>query len=169
MMHLGHRVGALVDGQMGPGEEERAWAHVHTCPSCRAAVEREGWVKRQLACLSLADSGSAPQALKGSLSSQASFAAYPDHAQDPVHSHDRGRRLGGLAAIGAGSVGAAMFGVMAFSAAPAQAPAGEGRVPPASFRTTPVANPSPGRDATTTNEDAADLVRAVVSAWRMGL
>ncbi len=169
MMHLGHRVGALVDGQLGAAEEERAWSHVLTCASCRAAVEREGWVKRQLACLSLGDSGSAPLSLKGSLSSPASFAAYPDRMADPVHTHERGRRLGGLAAIGAGSVGAAMFGVMAFSAAPAQAPGVDRRVPPAYFRTSPVASPSPGVVATTRSDEAADLIRQVVAVYRLGL
>lgn len=166
-MHLGHRVGALVDGQLSPSEEERAWAHVHTCPTCRAAVEREGWVKRQLASLSLADSGPAPQTLKGSLCTRSAFATYPDQAP----AEERGRRLGGLAAIGAGSVGAAMFGVLALSAAPAEAPAMDRRVPTASFLSTPAVSPGPGRSNTRSNTDqeAVELMRVVLSTWRMGL
>jgi len=162
MMHLGPRVGALVDGQLSPADEERAWAHVHTCPTCRAAVEREGWVKRQLACLSLADAGPAPDRLKGSLCSPGAFAAYPDF----VRNDDRGRRLGGLAAIGAGTVGAAMFGVIALSAAPAEAPVMERRGPVSSLINSPAANPGP---LSKRNQDAADTIRQVADALRMGL
>jgi hypothetical protein len=168
MMHLGSRVGALVDGQMGEPEEERAWAHVHTCATCRSAVEREGWIKRQLVGLSLADAGTTPQGLKGSLCSPAAFANSPD----AVAEHLGGRRLGGLAAIGAGSVGAAMFGVIAFSAAPAQAPAIERRLPATSLLSTPVGNPNPSRGSTpsvVTNRDPAHVIRDVVDAWRIGL
>ena len=52
MSHLGSRVSALVDGRLGPEEEERCWAHVHACHTCRDLVEHEGWVKTQLAQLS---------------------------------------------------------------------------------------------------------------------
>ena len=52
---------------------------------------------------------------------------------------------------------------------PSEAPTHERRVPPVSFRTTPVANPCPGRSTTSTDEEAADVIRAVVSTWRMGL
>jgi hypothetical protein len=168
MMHLGHRVGALVDNQMSPAEEERAWAHVHACPTCRVAVEREGWVKRQLASLSLADSGPAPEGLKGSLCRPGAFASYPDQVRnDFVHNaqHDeRSRRFAGLAAIGAGSVGAAMFGVLALSAAPAEAPS---RGPVTSLiRPTPA---SPGA-LTRDNRGTSDATNPVAPAWiRMGL
>ncbi len=52
MGHLGSRVSALLDGQLPAAEAERAWAHVHACHACRDQVEREGWVKTQLAGLS---------------------------------------------------------------------------------------------------------------------
>ena len=52
MTHLGSRVSALVDGRLGAEEEERCWAHVHACHTCRDLVEHEGWVKTQLARLS---------------------------------------------------------------------------------------------------------------------
>ena len=168
MMHLGHRVGALVDGQMSPAEEERAWAHVHACPTCRVAVEREGWVKRQLASLSLADADPAPERLKGSLCRPGAFASYPDHVSDFVHNagqqDERGRRFAGLAALGAGSVGAAMFGVLALSAAPAEAPS---RGPVTSLtRPTPA---TPGA-LTRGNGGASDATNPVAPAWiRMGL
>ncbi len=50
--HLGARVSALLDGQLCEVEEERAWQHVHACHPCRDLVEREGWLKTQLATLS---------------------------------------------------------------------------------------------------------------------
>lgn len=48
MNHLGHRVSALVDGQLGHAERDRALAHVAHCPSCQAAVEAERTVKSRL-------------------------------------------------------------------------------------------------------------------------
>ena len=65
--HLGARVSALLDGQLSPADEERAWAHVHSCHQCRDAVEREGWVKTRLADLQLAPARTRPSHLKGSL------------------------------------------------------------------------------------------------------
>ena len=56
MTHLGSRVSALVDGRLAPEEEERCWNHVHGCHTCRDLVEHEGWVKTQLAQLSLGPS-----------------------------------------------------------------------------------------------------------------
>lgn len=46
--HLGDKVAALVDGQLPPAVEERAWSHVHACPGCRRLVEHEAWTKRRL-------------------------------------------------------------------------------------------------------------------------
>ena len=66
MSHLGSRVSALLDGRLPAAEEERLWEHVHTCHPCRDLVEREGWVKTQLAGLSF-DCGGAPSRLKDSL------------------------------------------------------------------------------------------------------
>ena len=63
--HLGTRVSALLDGQLTPAEAERAWEHVHACHACRDLVEREGWVKTQLAALS--GTGGTPDRLKGEL------------------------------------------------------------------------------------------------------
>jgi hypothetical protein len=47
--HLGARVSALVDGQLGHAERDRALAHVAHCATCRAAVEAERSVKALLA------------------------------------------------------------------------------------------------------------------------
>ena len=65
--HLGARTSALLDGQLPDAEEERAWTHVHQCCACRRQVEREGWLKRRLAGLSVDPGVSAPADLKGSL------------------------------------------------------------------------------------------------------
>jgi hypothetical protein len=126
MAHLGTRISALLDGQLPPEEEERAWSHVHTCHFCRDAVEREGWVKTRLAGLSF-DAGRAPAGLKGSLLGMPPGDALlvfaggrPDH---------RTRRNVGLAAIGGGAVGAAVVGVLALGAAPADAPTIDRRTP----------------------------------------
>ena len=115
--HVGTRVGALVDGQLSAAESERLWAHVHLCPPCRAAVEREGWVKTRLAGLALTgEQPAAPGHLAGSL--RVTALGWPEpvgHAD----THDRHRLL--VAAIGMGSVGAAFVGVLAMTV-PAQAP-----------------------------------------------
>jgi hypothetical protein len=49
--HLGAQVSALVDGQLPPATSERAWTHVLGCCTCRAAVEREIWVKNEMSRL----------------------------------------------------------------------------------------------------------------------
>jgi anti-sigma factor RsiW len=110
--HLGDRVSALVDGQLSPPEEERAWAHAMTCPGCRRLIEREGWLKTRLS--TLADPAApAPSGLLGSLYDVDAWAAV-----DEIERRTRGRRLT-LAAVGAGSVGAAVLGLVAFTGAPA--------------------------------------------------
>jgi hypothetical protein len=138
MAHLGTRISALLDGQLPPQEAERAWAHVHTCHFCRDAVEREGWVKTRLAGLSM-DAGGAPDGLKGSLLGMPPGDALPAFAgARPDH---RMRRNVGLAAIGGGAVGAAVMGVLALGAAPADAPTIERR-PPVTHLVTPTPSPA---------------------------
>jgi len=65
--HIGSKVSALVDGQLAPAEEERAWSHVLTCPGCRRLVEHEGWTKRQLGSLCGSPMVDPPPQLLGSL------------------------------------------------------------------------------------------------------
>jgi hypothetical protein len=122
MGHLGTRVSALLDGQLSPADEERAWEHVHSCHQCRDAVEREGWVKTRLATMQLASSSAAPSHLKGSLLFRGivDWPDLPDHAV-LVDAGSRRRHLG-LAGIGSGAVGAAVMGVLALGASPANAP-----------------------------------------------
>ncbi len=66
MVHLGVRVSALLDGRLPAAEAEKCWAHVDVCPPCRDLVEREGWLKRQLAGLSVAQPA-VPLGLKAQL------------------------------------------------------------------------------------------------------
>ena len=120
--HLGARVSALLDGQMSPEESERAWAHVHSCHQCRDLVEREGWVKTRLAGLAYGTTA-APDHLKGSLLGGRVTVPPGDAYLALVrHTDGRSRRNAGLVAIGGGAVGAAVMGVLALGAAPADAP-----------------------------------------------
>lgn len=138
--HLGNRISALLDGQLSAEETERAWEHVHTCHSCRDLVEREGWVKTRLAGLTF-DACSAPDHLKGSL-----LGMPPGDVFLSLEAH-RSRRVGlGVAAIGGGAVGAAVMGVLALGAAPADAPSIERRAPVTQLVTpTPTPAPVPAR------------------------
>jgi hypothetical protein len=120
MGHLGDRVSALLDGQLPSVEEERAWTHVHTCHQCRDLVEREGWVKTRLAGLSFGDA-CAPSSLKGSLMASISSGMPPGDAYLAVSTDTRPRRAS-LVALGGGAAGAAVMGVLALGAAPADAP-----------------------------------------------
>ncbi len=139
--HLGPSVSALVDGQLDPETSERAWAHVLTCPPCRRLVEREGWVKTQLASMS----GNEPSArLLGSLYDldAASDAAEAWAAVDRIEHKGRRRRRAGIALAGAGSVSAAVFGFASLSGAPlgiGGAPAG----PPATSLSRPAVTSAP--------------------------
>jgi hypothetical protein len=117
--HLGSRVSALLDGQMSPADEERAWEHVHSCYQCRDAVEREGWVKTRLATMQLAGA-STPSHLKGSLLVRG-IVDWPELPDHPALVGARRRHLG-LGGIGGGAVGAAVMGVLALGASPANAP-----------------------------------------------
>ena len=89
--HLGDRVSALLDGQLSPAEEERAWAHVHACHQCRDLVEREGWVKTRLAGLSF-EASVAPLSLKGSLLSSLSSGRPPGDVYLGSEPADRAQR-----------------------------------------------------------------------------
>jgi anti-sigma factor RsiW len=124
--HIGSHASALVDGQLSPAEEERAWKHVLGCPGCRRLVEREGWIKQRLAGLNgPALDGPGPLApspgLVGSLYDVDAWAAV-----DEIERRSR-RRRATAALVGAGSVGFAVVAMMAVTSPPA----GRGEVPPA--------------------------------------
>jgi hypothetical protein len=135
--HLGTRVSALLDGQLPAEEEERAWAHVHSCHFCRDLVEREGWVKTRLSTLSLGGDGCASERLKDALlGAQAGLTP-----GDALLALSAKPRRGSLVAIGGGAAGAAVLGVLALGAAPANAPSIDRR-PPASNPGTTLVSPA---------------------------
>ena len=111
--HLGPKASALVDGQLSPAEEERAWSHVLSCPGCRQLVEQEGWTKRRLGSLA-ATSGSEdpPQELVGSL---CAVDAWSEVAQIERHS---ARRRTAAVVVGGGAVGAAVLSLITVTGAP---------------------------------------------------
>jgi anti-sigma factor RsiW len=111
--HIGSTVSALVDGQLSPEDEERAWAHVLGCAGCRRLVEREGWMKRRLAGLAGPSPIAAPAGLVGSL--------YDVDAWSAVDAIERRstRRRATVALVGAGSVGVAVLALMTVTTPPA--------------------------------------------------
>ena len=116
--HLGTSVSALVDGQLDPAAAEQAWEHVLHCPPCRRLVEREGWVKRQLAqfaCRPGPVEGGPEPVLGGRLSAEAMQAWADVH---DLEERGRGRRRAGIALVGAGSVSVAVLGLSTLSGAP---------------------------------------------------
>ncbi|MEO9323109.1 hypothetical protein ABFT23_06430 [Nocardioides sp. C4-1] len=135
--HLGRRVSDLLDGQLSAAEADAAWAHVHTCHTCRDDVEREGWVKTRLSTLSFGDDrgACAPDHLKGMLLGMPPGDCFLGGPADPGRRGPQGqhdlanrrprRSVGGMvgfAAIGGSAAGAAVMGVLALGTAPADAP-----------------------------------------------
>jgi anti-sigma factor RsiW len=110
--HIGSKVSALVDGQLPPAEEERAWSHVLTCPGCRRLVEREGWTKRQLGSLCGPSLMDPPQQLLGSL-----YAVDAWSAVDEIEKRSRRRRTT-VALVGTGAVGACVLGLVTVAGGP---------------------------------------------------
>lgn len=160
--HLGPAVSALVDGQLDEESAERAWAHVVTCESCRQQVEREGWVKRQLAQIAGSAAGEPSPRLIGSLHELDPVEQETRAAWAAVHELEhraRGRRRAAVAVVGVGSVSAAVLGMGALGATPPFG--GSPPSPPATSltRTTPTAGPlaqlrAPATDAVLTGSSS---------------
>lgn len=125
--HVGTRVSALVDGQLPSDVADRLWAHVHCCPMCREQVEREGWVKTRLVALSQ-QARPAPDYLTSLLALGPLEGDLAEEAPTSAAS----RRRAAAVVVGAGSVGAAVLGVLAV-AGPAVAPDEPRRTPVADF------------------------------------
>lgn len=112
--HIGSTASALVDGQLAPDEEERAWAHVLTCAGCRRLVEREGWVKQQLAGLSQsAGTATVPSRLVAALADVESTAVAWAQVEQIERRSNRRRATAVL--VGAGSVGVAAAALLGFT------------------------------------------------------
>ncbi len=69
MTHLGDRIAALADGELGHAERDRALAHVAGCPSCRAALEEQRAVR------TLLSSAAAPEPAPETMAALLSLAA----------------------------------------------------------------------------------------------
>jgi anti-sigma factor RsiW len=136
--HLGPHVSALLDGQLDVAAEERAWSHVAGCPTCHAEVQRQGWVKSRLACLS----SDVPPEI-GDLKSALLAAGPPPSGEELLAAgrvghlprRRRGEARSGLAlglgtALGTGAAGAVALGMLAVMAPAADAPAPDRRVQP---------------------------------------
>lgn len=146
--HLsGPAVSALVDGQLDDESTERAWAHVVGCSGCGRAVEREGWVKRQLAEMagSPAPDDELPAGLLGSLydldpvqlETRQAWAAVGE-----LEERGRGRRRAGIALVGGGAVSAAVLGFTALGGSPLGVGSVPSGPPPSALtRSTPTAGP----------------------------
>ncbi len=104
--HIGSKVSALVDGQLSPAEEERAWSHVLSCPGCRRLVEHEGWTKRQLGSLTAPSTVDPPPQLLGSLYAVDAWAA-----ADAIEKQSRRRRTA-VVVVGGGAVSACLLGLV---------------------------------------------------------
>jgi len=110
--HICSKVSALVDGQLPPSEEERAWSHVLTCPGCRRLVEHEGWTKRQLGALCGSSVMDPPPQLLGSL-----YAVDAWSAVDEIEKRSRRRRTTAVI-VGGGAVGACVLGLVTVAGGP---------------------------------------------------
>ena len=149
--HLGNRVSALLDGQLGEAETDRAWNHVHQCHLCRDLVEREGWVKTRLAHWSTdrPGGGGLSSELKGALLGMPPGDVLLAMASQRTTPGLAGRRRAvGFAALGGGAAGMAVMGVLAMGtgAAPADVPTNDRRVPVVQHLA-PTGNPTPARPA----------------------
>ena len=113
--HIGAKASALVDGQLPPAEEERAWSHVLACPGCRRAVEHEGWVKRQLGTLSTPGDSEPDDRLLGSLYDVDPRAAW---AEVEVIERRSVRRRTTVALVGGSAVGACALALVTMTSGP---------------------------------------------------
>ena len=120
--HLGDRMAALVDGELGHDERDRALAHLARCADCRLAVQQERWVKARLQSL---PAGEPSAAMLSSLFAAAGVPAPATAAGFSASTANTRRGRTGLVLAGAGSVSAAMFGVayLLAGSGPSSAPA----------------------------------------------
>lgn len=145
--HIGSNVSALVDGQLSPAEEEKAWRHVLGCPGCRRLVEREGWIKRRLAGLAGPAEVAAPAGLLGNLYDVDAWAAV-----DRIERRATRRRAAAML-VGAGSVGAAVVAMMVATTPPV----GRGELPARVGRTGPAVIAPGGVVPAASRGDGADV------------
>ena len=117
--HIGSSASALVDGQLSPADEDRAWKHILGCPGCRRLVEREGWIKQRLAGLAGPSPLAASPNLLGNLYDVDAWAHVDEIERRST------RRRAAVAMVGAGSVGVAVVALLTVTTPPV----GQGEVP----------------------------------------
>jgi len=133
--HVGHRVSALVDGQLSEVETERVWAHVMVCPPCRRLVEQEGWTKTRVRTAGQVPDpcSGVPLGLLGSLyglEARAELRAeivaevraeFQEELRVEVVRVERAaRRRATVAIVGVSSMSVAVVGLMAVAASPTE-------------------------------------------------
>lgn len=151
--HIGPKASALVDGQLAPVEEERAWSHVLTCPGCRQLVEHEVWVKREVGSLLAPETIDPPEALLGSLCAVdlTAAAAAADAWATVGHIERQSRRRRTTAVVvGGGALGACVLGLMTVTGGPA-VPGDVPRPSPAMIRGDQVRGPAGSSTGSATN------------------
>lgn len=147
--HIGSSASALVDGQLSPAEEERAWSHILGCPGCRRLVEREGWIKQRLAGLGAPSPLAAPAGLLGALYDVDAWAIVDEIERRSA------RRRAATALVGAGSVGLAVVAMMTVTSGPVGRGEVPGRPGPAMIGGATSARNDPGTGLTADIENAA--------------
>ena len=152
--HIGTKASALVDGQLTPTEEERAWSHVLTCPGCRRLVEQEAWVKRQLGSLSDPQRSDPPAQLLGSLYDVDAWATV-----DHIEQQSRRRRTTAVL-VGGGAVGACVLGLLTVTGGPVGRADVPARQSPAMIRGDQVRGPVGSPTGPETNGPATLLRRS---------
>lgn len=133
--HVGSRVSALVDGQLSEAEAERVWAHVMVCPTCRRAVEREGWTKTRVrgtcgprdaapgVSVDLLGSLYAVEAraeLRAEIMAEVRAELQSEMRAEVVRMERAVRRRATVAIIGVSSMSIAVVGLMAVTASPTE-------------------------------------------------
>lgn len=94
--HLGDRLSALVDGELGHDARERVLAHVATCPKCKAEVDAQRRLKNVFA-----EAAPPPP----SASFLARLQGLPGEGESPLGGRFAGRREPGVLGGGPGSRG----------------------------------------------------------------
>ena len=158
--HLGDKVSALVDGQLGPSEEERAWSHVLACPGCRRLVEHERWTKQALGAWTTPHAAPVPPAtLLSGDGCHPTPGAWADWAGIDRDERRPRRRRTTVAVVGGGAVAASVIGLMAVTGAPGLRGDVPVRPSPASIRGD-LAQRGPGVVGTPTGAE-----RTATTAW----
>jgi anti-sigma factor RsiW len=102
MSHLGRRLSALVDGELGDDERDQAYSHLVSCEDCRAEVAALRTLKQRMRGLGEATAD-------GSLTRRLmALEELPDDAAGPGRGHTRYVVAGAVAALAVG-LGAASF------------------------------------------------------------